>query len=219
MKPTLVCMTYAGADHLCRAHFGNWQQMVDPERVVFAGADKEFWSPKGATRIRHGIDAYPDRASGSRDLNMPHRLTEALKFAAALPAKPVPVVIVEPDVWFWKPLTVQPGVEGRVFTEGDGRRFVHWPVIIEAARVNVVARTLQKAMLYGMSCNPWGSFPDRFLAAVLDLAGIPLQDYGRIVSHNTIDTEAKIQECLQCKAAGYMAVHGIKNQQVLERLL
>jgi hypothetical protein len=192
--------------------------MVDPARIVFAGADKPFWHPSHAFAIRHGIDTYPDRRPDSRDLNMPHRLTEAINFAMSLSARPAPVVVVEPDVWFWKPLTVQPGIEGRIFEENDGRRFVHWPVIIDAHYVKTVVRVLKRAMLYGMSCNPWGSFPDRFLAAVLDVANLPLRDYGRIVSHNTIDTEAKIQECLREKARGCMAVHGIKNQQVLERL-
>lgn len=224
-KRVLAVITYAGADDLCKTRIGNWLGQVNPDVVLFSGgADKQFWHPNSHV-LRTGQDRYCDTHPESRDLNLPMRFTQTLKATLGLVDNSMmaEVCVIEPDVWFWsnpfRNPSVHDGFTGRMFREADGRAFWHWPYIIKGdCQAWNLANICETLLKYGASCNPWGSFPDRFVGLALELARTPYNN-GNQVSFNTVSTEAEIQECLKAKAAGAYAVHGVKNQQVLERML
>ena len=221
----LAVISYAAADDLCRARMHNWIDAVKPTRVLMSGGMNPVWYPKGSYVLHVGADAYPDTAPESRDLNMPLRFTRTLEKALELSSDPmhVEVCLIEPDVWFWRsPFegnNTFEGFNGKQFQEADGRSFWHWPYTIRGTgQARALSHTCRALLRYRASCCPWGSFPDRFVGLALDVAQLPTFNANQ-VSFNTVETEAQIQECLRAKAAGAFAVHGVKNQQVLERLL
>jgi hypothetical protein len=131
------------------------------------------------------------------------------------------IIIMEPDMWLWRPLTFNEPerIYAKVFREQDGRMFFHWPVsVIGYTACMELSRTMKLLLKYGASCCPWGPFPDRFIGFAADLCGVPVIE-GNYASFNTVETEDQIQECLRAKQNWAESVHGVKNQQVLERLI
>ena len=220
----LGVITYGKADSMCKDRIENWKHYTGADKVLFSGGNKEFWSPTDAYTISVGEDKYPSSDPNDNDLNLPIRLMETLAKLVELAEEPenAEVILIEPDVWFWDCIPLNDGFTGckRVNSktdETDERIYWHWPYIITGKNnaINLL-HTMKTLLKYNASCNPWGSFPDRFIGLALELTDIDTTK-GNQVSFDTIGKKY-IGYCKGRRKKGAYAIHGIKSWDRFKKL-
>jgi hypothetical protein len=220
----LGVITYNKANSMCKDRIENWKHYTGADKVLFSGGNKEFWSPSDAYTISVGEDAYPSSDPNVTDLNLPIRLMKTLAKLVELADEPenAEVILIEPDVWFWDYIPLNEGFTGckrlnSKIDETDERVYWHWPYIIAGKNnaINLLC-TMKTLLKYNASCNPWGSYPDRFMGLALELTDINVVK-GNQVSFDRLGKN-NIGYCAGRRRTGAYAIHGIKSWDLFKKL-
>jgi hypothetical protein len=208
MKVCTTVFSYGGGIDIARRHLPIWTAHSDEVLMVF---------PEDSPAPLPGTKSVPSGRSnkyGEECLKRQlHGMRESLKAQADY------YVFVEYDAFILRRPKPRPGVQANVFRNEhphlQGPHFYHFPWIIEASALEVLAREA--------TFEPFEKgFVDRWLQCQVVRLGIPVTDLRRPregYSRNTIMRPREITEAVRLASRGGYAFHGVKDAQLLERII
>ncbi len=207
-KIITTVFTFGGGRNITRRHLPIWKEYSDDVLLVFPEDDPCVI--EDTMMISHEISNKFGRPCLKRQL---FGMKAALKYSADY------YVFTEYDGFMLKHPKARPEIQANVFHDLPGRfqagYFTHFPWIFPAV--------LLQEFCSRASFEPFEEgFVDRWLAAQLKTLGMPvfnLQESGEGHSRNSIESPEEIDQLLTKVKNGAYALHGIKDDQLLQSVL